>query len=74
MSKQVREVELVPPSRHQNKEMIVSKGHNCGYCQGNGWFWGRDEFGDSIKNPCPICEGSGMVDALVTIEWKPSRK
>lgn len=74
MSKQVREVELVPPVRNQKKEMIVSKGHTCGYCYGNGWFWGRDGFGDSIKNDCPICEGSGMVDAVVTVEWKPSNK
>lgn len=74
MSKQVKLVELVPPSYKNNKELVVSKEHTCGYCHGNGWFWGRDESGDSVKNPCPICEGSGMVDAVITIDWKPSKK
>lgn len=74
MSKEVKLVGLVPPSYKQSKELVVSKGHTCGYCHGNGWFWGRDEFGDSVKNACPVCEGSGMLDAVVTIEWKPSNK
>ena len=71
MSKQIKLVELVSPSYKQGKEQVVSKGHTCGYCHGNGWFWGVDEFRDRVKNTCPLCEGSGMI---VTIEWKPSNK
>ena len=70
MSKQIKLVELVSPSYKQGKELVVSKGHTCG----NGWFWGVDEFRDRVKNTCPLCEGSGMLDAIVTIEWKPSNK
>lgn len=74
MSKQIKLVELVSPNYKQGKELVVSKGHTCGYCHGNGWFWGIDEFRDRVKNTCPLCEGSGMLDAIVTIEWKPSNK
>lgn len=74
MSKEVKFVALVPPSHEQVKELVMSKGHTCGYCHGNGWFWGIDEFHDRVKNTCPLCGGSGMLDAVVTIEWKPSNK
>ena len=28
------------PLRHSSNETLVSVGHLCEYCQGNGWFWG----------------------------------
>ncbi len=54
-------------------EMFISDNHKCCYCQGNGWFWGRDDVGENIKEPCPICKGSGMLRAIVTIKWGPSQ-
>lgn len=51
---------------------MVSKGHDCEYCQGNGYFVGCNYKGQSEKEYCPICGGSGKLDAVVTIEWKAS--
>lgn len=74
MSRVRKTVELQPPGLDFKKELLVSPGHRCGYCKGNGWF--RDSYihGEDTKTACPMCGGSGEVDAIVTIEWKPSKK
>lgn len=56
------------------KEVFVSSGHKCCYCQGNGYFWGRDDVSEAVKEPCPMCGGSGELDAIVTVEWRKGRK
>lgn len=53
------------------KETITSNGHPCGYCHGNGFFWGEQQR-ERVKTNCPVCNGSGKLDAVITIEWKPS--
>ena len=55
------------------KETITSNGHLCGYCHGNGFFWG-EQLREYVKKNCPVCNGSGKLDAVITIEWKPSKK
>ena len=55
------------------KELIVSPGHKCECCQGNGWFWGVGEDGQSVKRSCMMCGGSGELTALVRIEWQRSK-
>lgn len=52
------------------KELLTSNGHTCSYCKGNGWFWGEDSRGESTKTDCPVCKGSGMLDAMITVEWR----
>lgn len=74
MSKVNKTIELCPPRLLQRKEELTSRVHPCAYCQGNGYFWGIDEQGEGIKKTCPICEGTKEVDALITIEWKASKK
>lgn len=54
------------------REMYYSPGHVCSYCKGNGWFWG-EERRERVKIDCPVCKGSGELDAVVTVEWKPSK-
>ena len=54
------------------RESISSSAHRCSYCHGNGFFWELDRYGESEKTPCPICQSRGIVDAVVTIEWKMS--
>ena len=50
-------------------------GYSCGYCQGNGWFWGTEEGSrEDVQVPCPVCEGSGELDAIITVDWKPTNK
>ena len=72
MSEIVRQIELRPPSVNAKEERIVSKGHDCEYCQGNGCFVGCNYKGQFENDPCPICGGSGKVDAVINIEWKAS--
>lgn len=43
MSKIEKQLEICPPTymcKGPNRENFVSTGHKCGYCKGNGWFWG----------------------------------
>lgn len=71
MSRNRRIIELEAPSFMQEKEVIESAGHKCNYCSGNGWFWGSDDDGQDVRHiPCPFCGGAGVLDAVVTIEWR----
>lgn len=57
------------------EEHIVSRGHTCRYCHGQGGFLGdRSSPNGSEWKICPVCEGSGKMDAEVTIKWKPSKR
>ena len=43
MSKIEKQLDICPPAymgKGLNRENFVSTGHKCGYCKGNGWFWG----------------------------------
>ena len=45
MSKIEKQLEICPPAymcKGPNRENFVSTGHKCGYCKGNGWFWGTE--------------------------------
>ena len=53
------------------KETITCNGHLCEHCHGNGFFWGEQQR-ERVKIDCPVCNGSGKLDAVITIEWKPS--
>lgn len=55
-------------------EHLESIGHRCEYCQGNGYFWDEDALRKRYKEPCPVCNGSGELDAKVTIEWRSKSK
>ena len=74
MSKISEILELKPDhgcTRGGRAEELLSKGHTCPECHGNGWHWEMDGK-DSVKVPCSICNGTGMVDAVVTIHWEAS--
>lgn len=76
MSKNRQVITVSPPlflKENGRKEQMFSKGHVCSHCHGNGWFWRLpDDERESVKSPCPICNGSGKLDAVITIEWVPS--
>lgn len=77
MSNVKKQLEICPPAymcKGPNRENFVSTGHVCGYCRGNGWFWGEDELGERVKRDCPVCKGSGGLDAIITVDWKPTSK
>lgn len=71
MSKTKQVLELSSPSVKSVEERMTGVAQQCNYCCGNGWFWGRDDLGESIKDPCPLCMGSGSVEAEITIRWRP---
>lgn len=52
------------------KEQVLSENHFCNKCQGNGYFWTHNSYNEPVKEPCSMCGGTGVLDAVVTIEWK----
>lgn len=72
MSKERKVIELNPPSYKGNHERIISQGHECEYCHGNGWFWGRDANWEGVKVTCPVCLGDKQMKAIVEITWLPN--
>ena len=75
MSKNNQVITISPPmfiGEGNQKESISSKGHRCSYCHGNGFFWGEEQR-ERVKVDCPVCKGSGKLDAVITIEWQPAK-
>ena len=73
MSKERHIIEITPGKMSigcRMTESIESNNHSCPYCQGNGYHWQEDEYQERYKKECPICKGSGKLNAVVTIEWK----
>lgn len=77
MSKEKRTIEIAPglmiPGGRMT-ETIKSRDHTCPYCQGNGYHWMEDEYQERYKKECPMCKGSGRLDAVVKVEWKASKE
>lgn len=74
MSHECNMIIVSAPTMRTTFETLAIRGLKCGYCQGNGYFWGHDELGESEKRPCPICKGSGKVDAEVRIDYRAAAK
>jgi hypothetical protein len=77
MSKERRIIEIEPGRMTPGGRMtdhIESRGHQCPYCQGNGYHWQEDDWQERDKQECLICKGSGRLDAVVTIEWKAGER
>lgn len=72
MSSKNQIIFLEPPLYGGLEEHIVSRGHTCRYCYGEGGFGGDTRLGE-VWTPCPVCKGSGKMDAEVTIKWKASK-
>ena len=71
MSKTKQVLELSSPSMKTKHERLTGLVQQCNYYCGNGWFWGRDGAYESVKETCPMCEGTGKMQPVITIEWKP---
>lgn len=70
MSQQDICIRVRPPRLHRRRETFASTGHTCPACGGSGRFVGPPREDDTT---CPACGGSGKLDAVVTVEWKPSK-
>ena len=76
MSKNNQVITISPPmfiGEGNQKESISSKGHRCSYCHGNGFFWGEEQR-ERVKVDCPVCKGSGKLDAVITIGCRRDQK
>ena len=67
-----REMIILEPDGRIRKEGFCSRPMTCPYCGGKGWFYSDEREPEPI--PCPDCEGTGEVAALVVIDWKPNKK
>lgn len=74
MSRECNMIMVSAPTWATPREQLTIRGLKCGYCHGNGYFWGMDETGEGVKRGCPICHGSGKVDAEITIDYKPIKQ
>lgn len=77
MSIMVRSLELEHPSWGAAggcKEVFTSKGHKCCHCHGEGWIWKDNGIDEREKMDCPWCNGCGLMDAVVTVEWKAGER
>lgn len=74
MSNKNQFIIITPPLflNEDRMEFLNSPGHKCSYCHGHGWFWGVEGL-ETVKVDCPVCEGSGRLNAAITIEWKPAK-
>lgn len=76
---EIKSPELLIPKKGSHlagveaKEIFYSNGHQCTYCNGNGYFWSDDEHGEPYQKPCPVCKGSGKLNAVITVEWSASK-
>lgn len=71
MSKTKQVLELSSPSMKTKHERLTGLVQQCNYCCGNGWLWSRDAHLNPVNVPCPMCEGTGKMQPVITIEWKP---
>lgn len=71
MSKK-RTMIVIEPDGRIHKEAFMTAPMVCPYCNGKGWFYSGEKEPETI--PCPDCEGTGEVVAMVTIDWKPNIK
>ena len=72
MSKVHQILALYAPETECREERHFVRGLRCGYCHGEGGFW-SDADGEAVIAACPLCKGSGKMDAEVTVRWTSSR-
>lgn len=79
MSKKRMMIELQAPEtmREHRAEGFIVKGFACPVCSGNGWNFAKDAdecSHDYVREPCKTCNGTGEVDAYVSVSWKASEE
>ena len=74
MSKLKHFIELKAPETNKEKvgEVFTVGGLTCGHCDGQKYFLpteiGHNKF---EENPCPVCKGTGKMQAKVVVGWLP---
>lgn len=75
MSKKQQNILISPPmflDNNNNVESIKSVGHICSVCSGAGYYW-EDDVEGPVQHKCKMCDGTGKLDAEITIKWKSSK-
>lgn len=56
-------------------ETFILTGYDCPRCWGNGWYSAVSATdGHAVKVPCPLCGGTGRLDAEVSVQWRPATR
>ena len=56
-------------------ETFVLTGYDCPRCHGSGEQWDVSPAdGQPRIASCPMCGGSGRLDAEVTVQWRPATR
>lgn len=78
MKKQIVLLETPPVIQGGKPERFVVDGFTCPECRGNKTVL-RQDFDDADvdvrgwgKTVCPVCGGTGEVEAVVTVHWQAS--
>lgn len=67
---------LEVPNVIQGPETYTVDGFTCPECKGQGWVWREDPDDPDarpdgwIRKACPVCGGTGLIEAEVTVNWK----
>ena len=71
MSEMKHTLEIKPDPHGARTETSYAYGFLCHRCSGQGGF--PDETGHNKRAfiPCDLCDGTGKVKAVITIEWTP---
>ena len=49
-------------------ETLKSEGFRCPSCNGEGYHW--QVAAEPYKKACKVCNGTGLLDAIIKIKWK----
>lgn len=70
MSKKTETIEL-EPSKYSRIESFSASGFSCPCCGGKGGFCEDIGHDRDVFINCDYCNGSGVVNAAITVEWGP---
>lgn len=66
-------LELASPDTKTTEEHLCVRDLKCNYCGG---FGSKQKLNEQSQEwefaPCPVCKGSGRLNADITVAWNPS--
>lgn len=63
-------LEISPDRYGTRTETRYASGFTCPRCSGQGGFRDTTGHGERTFIPCDLCDGTGKVRAVITVEWE----
>ncbi len=73
MSKIIKYLEIEPGDRNEKQEIKMGD-VECGYCRGAQRFVVYPPLPGRDYEPCRFCDGTGVVEAVVTIKYNKIKR